>query len=113
MSRACMQGGSQIAVEHALIVCKCLCAHVWLQVSCLLKFLPTLQVSTTRLPDLLPSNMTIVYDTNDASNRRSMHEEMLAIEALPFMTKLSQLPSSRGATALTPVAGSTGPHLPL
>jgi hypothetical protein len=34
VSRACMQGGSQIAVEHALIVCKCLCAHVWLQVSC-------------------------------------------------------------------------------
>ena len=32
--RASSPGGSQIAVEHALVVCKCLCAHVWLQVSC-------------------------------------------------------------------------------
>ena len=46
-------------------------------------------MATTCLPDLLPSNMTIVYDTNDASDRRSMHEEVLAIEALPFVTKLS------------------------
>ena len=43
--------------------------------------------------------MTIVYDTNDASDRRSMHEEVLAIEALPFVTKLSQHAHSRSKAA--------------
>lgn len=56
-------------------------------------------MATTCLPDLLPSNMTIVYDTNDASDRRSMHEEVLAIEALPFVTKLSQHAHSRSKAA--------------
>ena len=56
-------------------------------------------MATTCLLDLLPSNMTIGYDRNDASDRRSMHEEVLAIEALPFVTKLSQHAHSRSKAA--------------
>ena len=63
-----------------------------------MNFLPTLQVSTTILTDLPSSNMTIVYDTNDASYRRSMLAEVLAIEALPFVTRLCQLAHSRSKT---------------
>ena len=72
---------------HVMSVCTC--------VSNLIKFFYLhWQVSITCLPDLPPSNMTIVYNTNNDSlsgECRNMHGEVLVIEALPFVSSLSKI----------------------
>ena len=78
------QGGSRIAVH--------MCYHTNQIVSKNLNW----QVQTI-CEDLPPINLKIVDDTDGARERRSMHEEVLAIEALPFLSKLSQTSDSKRA----------------